>query len=195
MVHLKQLCVPGQQQPDILDDERPLIAIAGCGMSGVALAVALQQRGMRAVIYEKDLNFNSRSQGYGLTMQQVKLRYFRVPSAFLLCAQGVTALKHLAVDISGDSISSSVHYSFNSRGQVIGCYGHAQGPSSLGQSAESARGDDTAHQHKNKRQHKIIGRQRLRQLMLDKLLPHTVTAARFAQTFAGVLACTHRCLR
>ena len=52
-------------------DHRPLIVIAGCGMSGVALALALQQRGMRAVIYEKDARFDSRSQGYGLTIQQV----------------------------------------------------------------------------------------------------------------------------
>jgi hypothetical protein len=56
-----------------LNDERPLIVIAGCGMSGVALALALQQRGMRAVIYEKDKHFDSRSQGYGLTMQQAPL--------------------------------------------------------------------------------------------------------------------------
>ena len=52
-------------------DGRPLIVIAGCGMSGLALALALQQRGMRVVIYEKDAHFDSRSQGYGLTMQQV----------------------------------------------------------------------------------------------------------------------------
>ena len=36
------------------------------------LALALQQRGMRAVIYEKDANFDSRSQGYGLTIQQAR---------------------------------------------------------------------------------------------------------------------------
>lgn len=57
-----------------LNDERPLIVIAGCGISGVALALALQQRGMRAVIYEKDAHFDSRSQGYGLTMQQAPFR-------------------------------------------------------------------------------------------------------------------------
>ena len=55
-----------------LKDDRPLIVIAGCGLSGVALALALQHRGMRAVIYEKDANFDSRSQGYGLTIQQAR---------------------------------------------------------------------------------------------------------------------------
>jgi hypothetical protein len=55
-----------------LKDDRPLIVIAGCGVSGVALALALQHRGMRAVIYEKDANFDSRSQGYGLTIQQAR---------------------------------------------------------------------------------------------------------------------------
>ena len=53
------------------NDARPLIIIAGCGMSGIALALALQQRGMRAIIYEKDTHYDARSQGYGLTMQQV----------------------------------------------------------------------------------------------------------------------------
>jgi glycine/D-amino acid oxidase-like deaminating enzyme len=57
-----------------LKDERPLIVIAGCGISGVALALALQQRGMRPVIYEKDAHFDSRSQGYGMTMQQALCR-------------------------------------------------------------------------------------------------------------------------
>ncbi len=69
MMLMKQLQCIGCPAAD-LNDERPLIAIAGCGMSGIALALALQQRGMRAIIYEKDKTFHSRSQGYGLTIQQ-----------------------------------------------------------------------------------------------------------------------------
>jgi glycine/D-amino acid oxidase-like deaminating enzyme len=62
----------GQSAADS-SDERPLVVIAGCGVSGAALALALQQRGMRVAIYEKDARFDSRSQGYGLTMQQVRV--------------------------------------------------------------------------------------------------------------------------
>jgi 2-polyprenyl-6-methoxyphenol hydroxylase-like FAD-dependent oxidoreductase len=72
MMLLKQQQQCTRCPPAYLNDERPLIAIAGCGMSGIALALALQQRGMRAVIFEKDKTFDSRSQGYGLTIQQAR---------------------------------------------------------------------------------------------------------------------------
>jgi hypothetical protein len=38
----------------------PLIAVVGGGIGGAALAVALQQRGMRVVVYERDESFSSR---------------------------------------------------------------------------------------------------------------------------------------
>ena len=71
MMRMRQQSVPAAW--DAVDC-RPLVAVAGCGMSGIAVALALQQRGMRVVIYEKDLHFDSRSQGYGLTIQQVRAR-------------------------------------------------------------------------------------------------------------------------
>jgi hypothetical protein len=95
--------------------------------------------------------------------------------------QGVAALKQLALDISGDSISSSLHYSFHSSGHVIGCYGRALGPlsseGSITAASSAAHDVAAAHHHQPKRQHRIIGRQRLRRLMLERLLPHTVPAA------------------
>ncbi len=90
------------------------------------------------------------------------------------------ALKQLAIDISADSISSSVHYSFDSSGKVIGCYGRTIAPSSADGAAAQApvlHDNSDAHHHQPKRQHRIIGRQRLRRLMLEQLQPHTVNPA------------------
>jgi 2-polyprenyl-6-methoxyphenol hydroxylase-like FAD-dependent oxidoreductase len=41
------------------------IAIAGGGIGALALAVALEQRGIPALVFEKDGEFNERRQGYG----------------------------------------------------------------------------------------------------------------------------------
>ena len=46
------------------------VAIIGAGIGGCGLALALQQRGIKVVMFEKDKSFDERSQGYGLTMQQ-----------------------------------------------------------------------------------------------------------------------------
>ena len=46
------------------------IGIIGSGIAGIALAIALQKQGIKSVIFEKDLAFESRAQGYGLTLQQ-----------------------------------------------------------------------------------------------------------------------------
>ena len=39
------------------------VAIIGCGIGGAALALALQQRGIRAKVYERDASFDCRKQG------------------------------------------------------------------------------------------------------------------------------------
>lgn len=48
----------------------PQLAIIGAGIGGVALAVACLHRGIPFTLYERDSGFNTRSQGYGLTLQQ-----------------------------------------------------------------------------------------------------------------------------
>ena len=49
------------------------IGIIGAGIGGLALAITLKQKGFRNIhIYEKDESFNSRRQGYGLTILQAK---------------------------------------------------------------------------------------------------------------------------
>jgi salicylate hydroxylase len=56
--------------PLLPDENHPHIAIIGAGIGGVALAVACLQRGIPFTLYERDSGFDTRSQGYGLTLQQ-----------------------------------------------------------------------------------------------------------------------------
>jgi salicylate hydroxylase len=48
----------------------PVVGIAGGGIGGLALALALKQKGLPFIVWEKDESFDSRRQGYGLTLQQ-----------------------------------------------------------------------------------------------------------------------------
>ena len=43
------------------------VAIIGGGIGGFALAAALQHRNINCVVYERDVKFEERKQGYGLT--------------------------------------------------------------------------------------------------------------------------------
>lgn len=124
--------------------DAPFIAIAGAGIGGTALALALLQRGMRVVVYERDASFDARAQGYGLTMQQ-----------------GAAALGSLGVTAWG--VSSSSHYSFDPAGNVIGCYGRAL------YSKTRAWRDGPKQQPGDKRHNIHLPRQRLRRLLLDAL--------------------------
>ncbi len=47
------------------------MGIVGGGIGGLALAIALCKKGIDCVVFERDKSFSERSQGYGLTMQQV----------------------------------------------------------------------------------------------------------------------------
>jgi hypothetical protein len=55
-----------------VDTTLPEIAVVGGGLAGLALAAACRHRGMKYTVYERDLDFHQRSQGYGLTMQQAQ---------------------------------------------------------------------------------------------------------------------------
>lgn len=57
--------------PPTADKENyPHVAIIGGGIGGIALAVACLQRAIPFTLFERDSNFDARSQGYGLTLQQ-----------------------------------------------------------------------------------------------------------------------------
>ena len=62
--------IPSAQHPIPDTENYPHVAIIGGGIGGTALAVACLHRGIPFTLYERDSNFNDRSQGYGLTLQQ-----------------------------------------------------------------------------------------------------------------------------
>lgn len=74
--------------------QAPVVAIIGGGIGGLALALALQHRNIRAVVYERDSSFAERKQGYGFTLQQ-----------------GAAALKQLGVSQMDDKFTSRKGYS------------------------------------------------------------------------------------
>lgn len=81
----------------------PHVAIIGGGIGGVALAVACLQRGIPFTIYERDNSFNSRSQGYGLTLQQAS-KAIESFGIFKL-SKGVVSTRHLVHTPNGKIIA------------------------------------------------------------------------------------------
>ncbi|MBW8360587.1 MAG: FAD-dependent monooxygenase [Kaistella sp.] len=80
----------------------PHIAIIGGGIGGVALAVACKHRGIPFTIYERDSTFDSRSQGYGLTLQQASkaIEGFGIFSL----EKGVVSTRHLVHTPDGNVV-------------------------------------------------------------------------------------------
>jgi salicylate hydroxylase len=88
----------------IADTENyPDIAIIGGGIGGMALAVACLHRGIPFTLFERDSSFDSRSQGYGLTLQQASraLKGFGIMSL----TEGVYSTNHVVHNTKGDVIS------------------------------------------------------------------------------------------
>lgn len=89
--------------PPIADKENyPHVAIIGGGIGGVALAVACLHRGIPFTLYERDNNFDARSQGYGLTLQQASKAIEGLGIRSL--AEGVRSTRHLAHTTTGKVI-------------------------------------------------------------------------------------------
>lgn len=80
-------------------DQFPEIVIIGLGIGGIALAVACLHRGIPFKIYERDQNFNTRSQGYGLTLQQASkiLKSFGIDKL----TEGIVSTRHIVHDLEG----------------------------------------------------------------------------------------------
>ncbi len=85
----------------------PTIAIIGGGIGGIALAIACMQRAIPFTLYERDNNFEARSQGYGLTLQQ---------ATKAIQALGIFDLK--------EGVISTKHLVHTTDGQVIGEWGN-----------------------------------------------------------------------
>ncbi len=98
--------IPSMNHP-IADTERfPHVAIIGGGIGGMALAVALLHRKIPFTLYERDTDFNARSQGYGLTLQQAR-----------------KAVEGLGIFSFDDSVVSTRHVIHNTDGKIIGEWG------------------------------------------------------------------------
>lgn len=93
--------------PPIPDKENyPHVAIIGGGIGGVALAVACLHRGIPFTLYERDINFEARSQGYGLTLQQAS-----------------KAIEALGIFSLEEGVISTRHVVHTTDGKVIGEWG------------------------------------------------------------------------
>ncbi len=80
----------------------PHIAIIGGGIGGVALAVACLHRKIPFTLFERDKNFDARSQGYGLTLQQASkaIHGFGISSL----REGLVSTKHVVHTTDGKVI-------------------------------------------------------------------------------------------
>lgn len=93
--------------PPVADTETyPHVAIIGAGIGGVALAVACLHRGIPFTLYERDANFEARSQGYGLTLQQAS-----------------KAIEGLGIFSLEEGVISTRHVVHTTEGKVIGEWG------------------------------------------------------------------------
>ena len=93
--------------PPIADTQNyPHLAIIGGGIGGIALAVACLHRSIPFTLYERDSSFNSRSQGYGLTLQQ-----------------GGKAIAALGIQSLQEGVISTRHVVHTTAGKVIGEWG------------------------------------------------------------------------
>ncbi len=127
----------------ITDTENyPHVAIIGAGIGGVALAVACMHRGIPFTLYERDSGFDTRSQGYGLTLQQAS-----------------KAIEGLGIFSLEDGVISTRHVVHTTAGKVIGEWGIRKWlPSELKTSV--------------KRRNVHIARQSLRLALLEQLGEH-----------------------
>lgn len=95
---------PSSPTPD--KENYPHVAIIGGGIGGTALAVACLHRGIPFTLYERDNNFDARSQGYGLTLQQAS-----------------KAIEGLGIFSLKEGVISTRHIVHTTEGKVIGEWG------------------------------------------------------------------------
>ncbi|TDE49193.1 FAD-dependent oxidoreductase [Flavobacterium sp. GT3P67] len=129
--------------PPIADKENyPHVAIIGGGIGGVALAVACLHREIPFTLYERDSNFDTRSQGYGLTLQQAN-----------------KAIKGLGIFSLEEGVISTRHVVHTTEGKVIGEWGNRKWIKSEAKTSP-------------KRSNVHIARQSLRLALLEQLGGH-----------------------
>ena len=132
--------VPSDKPTEVDKENYPHVAIIGAGIGGVALAVACLHRGIPFTLYERDTNFNARSQGYGLTLQQAS-----------------KAIEGLGIFSLKEGIISTRHVVHNTDGKIIGEWGFRN------------RSNLLAPEKSSKRRNIHIARQALRLALLEQL--------------------------
>lgn len=158
---------------EVVPQHSPLsVAIIGGGIGGIALAAALQHRNIDCVVYERDISFEERKQGYGLTMQQ---------GARALRSLGFISLTDCDGEVdSNDSIDNSTNYDgiptskfgIHSKRHVV----HLPDGTVVGEwgmQVWGGRFEKNGRKHA-KRQNAHISRQNLRKLLMDMLKPGTI---------------------
>ncbi|SEF52026.1 2-polyprenyl-6-methoxyphenol hydroxylase [Flavobacterium urumqiense] len=98
--------LPSASHPIPDKENYPHVAIIGGGIGGVALAVGCLHRGIPFTLYERDSNFDARSQGYGLTLQQAS-----------------KAIEGLGIFSLEEGVISTRHVVHTKDGKVIGEWG------------------------------------------------------------------------
>ena len=95
--------IPSIDNPRPDFDNYPHVAIVGGGIGGVALGVACLHRGIPFTLYERDTSFDTRSQGYGLTLQQAS----KAIAAFgLVSLEGaIVSTRHLVHTTKGKVVA------------------------------------------------------------------------------------------
>lgn len=131
--------IPSMTAPVADKENFPHVAIIGGGIGGVALAVACLHRGIPFTLFERDHNFEARSQGYGLTLQQAS-----------------KAIEGLGIFSLKDGVVSTRHLVHTTEGKVIGEWGIRKWLQSDTKTA-------------NKRTNIHIARQSLRLALLEQL--------------------------
>jgi 2-polyprenyl-6-methoxyphenol hydroxylase-like FAD-dependent oxidoreductase len=134
--------IPAAKHTIVDKENYPHIAIIGGGIGGMALAVACLHRGIPFTLYERDSDFNARSQGYGLTLQQAS-----------------KAIEGLGVFSLEKGVISTRHVVHTTEGKVIGEWGIRKWMPSVVQTS-------------SKRRNVHIARQSLRLALLEQIGGH-----------------------
>lgn len=127
------------------------IGIVGGGISGVACAIALQKEGHVVKVFERDVSFGDRKQGYGLTLTNNK--------------SGPLAKLGLLDECVAKDCPSYYHWFFEPNGNVLGYYGRA---------FLEQRYMNLSVERANLR----VPRQELRKMLLRKVAPETMVWGR-----------------
>lgn len=138
------------------------IVIIGGGLGGLAAALALQNEGFNVNVYERDVQFTDRKQGYGLTLTNNP--------------KGPLAKLGVLEEVLSKDCCSNQHWVFRPSGHVCGYYGRALKSNKLNIHSDQLEQTEAKHEgdRNNFRGNIRIPRQELRRILLQRLAPGTV---------------------